>query len=121
MSDVALEVFDDAFPSRNIRHHFAGQDDDRGVYAKELLVPAGWILRSHKHDYDHLSIIASGVAHLTVGPATRVVCGPEMIVVKKGEAHELRAVTPVTWYCIHPTGETDPDKVDDVILTKGSA
>lgn len=117
---AALRPFGDAFPPQNIRHHFAGQDDDRGVYAKELLIPAGWMLRSHSHTYDHLGILSQGIAHLRIGENTRIVIGPEAILIPKQEEHTLRAITDVTWFCVHPTSETDADKVDQVILMSGT-
>lgn len=116
----ALRPFGDAFPPQNIRHHFAGQDVDRGVYAKELLIPAGWMLRSHSHPYDHLSILASGYASLKLGDdEVHLIHGPQAFTIKKGVVHTLRAITAVTWFCIHPSNESDADKVDQVILAKG--
>lgn len=115
-SRAALKPFGDVFPAENIRHHFAGQDDDRGVYAKELLIPAGWTLGSHEHHYDHLSILSRGIGRLTINGRSELIEGSRMIVVPKGTAHELYAITPCIWFCIHPTHETDPDKVDQVIL-----
>lgn len=116
----ALRPFGEIFPSRNIRHHFAGHDDDRGVYAKELLIPAGWALRSHSHPYDHLSILASGYASLKLGDdEVHLIHGPRAFTIKKGVVHTLRAITSVTWFCIHPSDESDADKVDHVILAKG--
>lgn len=106
------------FPEHNIRHHFAGQDDDHGVYAKEYNIDAGMVLSSHVHAYDHLSVLAKGIASVRVGKGTRIVFGPEIIVVPKGEEHELRAVTPVTWYCIHPMSVADPDRAEQFILNK---
>jgi quercetin dioxygenase-like cupin family protein len=105
VSREALHIFDDLFPPQNIRHHFAGQDDDHGVYAKEMLIDAGTVLTSHVHAYDHLSIIGRGIAHLQIEAGTRVVVGPQAIVIPKGAAHELRAITDVVWYCIHATSD----------------
>ena len=38
-----------------IKHHFSDH-----LYAKECFIPAGSILVQHKHEYDHLSILAKG-------------------------------------------------------------
>lgn len=115
---AALKPFGDVFPPELIRHHFAGQDDDRGVYAKEVHIPAGWTLASHAHHYDHLSILSSGMARLKIDGVTKLVQGPHAIVMPKGSQHELYAITTCVWFCVHPTNETDPGKVDEVILTK---
>lgn len=103
------------FPESRIRHHFVGQDDAKGVYAKEHHILAGEVLSQHVHTYDHMSILSHGVAHLRIGKGTRVVCGPEVIVIRKGEEHELRAITPVVWFCIHPTEATEPEGAERTI------
>lgn len=108
--------FADIFPAENVRHHFTGQDHDKGVYAKELHIPAGFILVSHKHSYDHLSILASGRVCLSLGDQVREMTGPCAITIEAGQEHTLRAITDSVWFCIHPTSETDAINVDDAIL-----
>ena len=113
-----MQPFADVFPADNIRHLFVGQDaPGKGMYAKELRIPAGVSLISHSHTYDHLSVLASGTVLWTSGdrPA-RALGGPCAVTVEAGVEHALYAVTDAVWYCIHPTGETDPAKVDAVIL-----
>jgi hypothetical protein len=114
-----IRPFADIFPYGNIRHHFIGQNDARGIYAKELRIPAGMMLVSHEHAYDHLSILASGFISLTVDQETRAVYGPCAIRIEKGRAHTVRAITEAVWFCIHPTEETEADRIDDVIVAGG--
>lgn len=108
--------FADIFPAGNISHHFIGQDQAKGVYAKELRIPAGVWLISHVHNYDHMAILAAGVATLTVNGKEQTLTGPRAVTIKAGEHHKLLAVTDAVWFCIHPTDETDASKVDDAIL-----
>lgn len=115
-----MQPFAEAFPAENVRHHFVGQDEAHGVYAKELHVPAGVEIVSHVHSYQHLSILASGSAMWTVGDLPpRRLSGPCAITVAAGITHSLRALSDVVWFCIHPTDETDPEMVDAVILSQG--
>ena len=79
-----------------ILHHFGG-----GVYAKETHIPAGLILVQHKHNYDHLSILASGTVVLDVDGVQSELTGPQCLTIKAGIHHGVRAVTDVHWYCIH--------------------
>lgn len=109
---VVLRPFDEAFPTSALSHHFVG-----GVYAKETRLDPGWVLVSHQHPYDHLSILASGRVCLTVGDNQQYLTGPCALTIEAGKEHTLRAITPAVWFCIHATAETDPDKVDDAILT----
>lgn len=114
--DIALKPFSDVFPAGNIHHHFAGQEDKSGVYAKETHIPAGFVLVSHRHPYDHISILAHGTVRLTVGSDTREVTGPTCLTIRKGEEHAILAITYAVWFCIHPTQETDGARVDHAIL-----
>ena len=115
--DRLMQPFAAGFPGDNIQHHFVGQDADRGVYAKELRIPAGFDLVSHLHTYDHLSILASGVVIWTsFGAAPRTLRGPCAVTVAAGVAHSLHAITDAVWFCIHPTDETDAATVDETLI-----
>lgn len=102
-----------------IHHHFAGQGDGLGVYAKETHIPAGVTLFQHAHNYAHLSILQSGSASVDVGGIANVYSDGAVIVVPKGVQHKVVAITDVVWFCIHPTNETDPAKVDEAIMRQG--
>jgi hypothetical protein len=118
--DRVMRPFAEAFPSANVRHHFAGQDQAKGVYAKELHIPAGYELVSHSHEYDHLAVLACGSVFWRAGDmAPSLMTGPRAVAVVAGVEHSLHALTDAVWFCIHPTDEADPAKVDAAILRKG--
>ena len=96
-----------------ISHHFGG-----GVYAKETRIPAGYTLGQHVHLFDHLSILASGTAEISVDSETTQHTGPACLVIKAGKQHEVHALTDVIWYCVHATDCTDPETVDEVLIVK---
>lgn len=98
----------------DITHHFGG-----GVYAKETIVPAGMVLVQHKHEHDHLSILASGTVEVTVDGARKVLIGPACLKIQAGTHHGIKALTDVVWYCIHATDCDDPEKVDEVLIVPG--
>ena len=79
--------------SERIRHVFVGQDvPGKGLYAKELRIPAGFDLISHSHAYDHLSVLASGTVLWSSGGQTvRRLRGPCAVTVEAGVEHSLRA------------------------------
>jgi quercetin dioxygenase-like cupin family protein len=95
----------------DVEHHFGG-----GVYAKDTRIPAGTKLEQHAHPFDHLSILAYGTAAVEADGVRQVVAGPRALLIKAGTVHSVEAITDVVWFCIHATDETDPSKVDDVIL-----
>jgi quercetin dioxygenase-like cupin family protein len=94
-----------------ITHHFGG-----GVYAKETRIAAGLILVQHKHDFDHLSVLASGTVELLVDGARSEVTGPACITIEAGKHHGVKALTDVVWFCIHATDCTDSHEVDEVLI-----
>lgn len=92
-------------------HHFSA-----GVYAKQMSLPKGHMAVSHKHSYDHLSILATGVVTVQADGASRIYRAPACIEIKAGVEHAITALEDVTWFCIHATDETDPEKVDRVLI-----
>ena len=96
-----------------ITHHFVG-----GVYAKETHIPAGYVLGKHTHDFDHLSILASGTVELTVDGQVRLVNAPACITIEAGKEHCIKSVSDVVWYCVHATDCTDPAQVDQVLIER---
>lgn len=95
----------------DISHHFAA-----GVYAKEMRVAAGLVVLSHKHLHDHLSILASGTVTVTTEAGDTVHEAPAVITIKAGEHHSIFAHSDAVWFCVHATDETDPAKVDEVLV-----
>lgn len=96
-----------------IAHHFGG-----GVYAKETHIPAGMVLSQHKHDFDHLSVLASGSALVEVNGCVTRHDGPDCITITAGNAHKITSITPVVWFCIHATQCTDESEIDTVLIQK---
>lgn len=94
-----------------LAHHFGG-----GVYAKETRIPAGLKLVQHVHAHDHLSILAEGVVVVSVDGEAHTLRSPACITIEAGKTHEVHALVNSVWYCVHATEETDPDKVDAVLI-----
>lgn len=94
-----------------IEHHFGA-----GVYAKETRIPAGFLLGKHTHDFDHLSILASGTVRLFVNGEPREVTGPACLTIEAGKEHQVQAITDAVWYCVHATDCTDVEKIDKVLI-----
>lgn len=94
-------------------HHFSS-----GVYAKQMHLPKGHVAVSHKHAYDHLSILAAGAVVVRTDEGSRVHRAPACLEIKAGVNHAITALEDVTWFCIHATDETDPETVDRVVIQK---
>ena len=95
-------------------HHFIG-----GVYAKEMKYPQGWIVKSHKHKYDHMSVLAKGTVVLEVDGVKEIFEAPAVINVTANKHHSVLALEDTVWLCIHKIeGEFDIDTVDETLIVK---
>lgn len=95
--------------------HFFGD----GLYAKEAIVPAGYSVGKHTHNYSHLSILGYGKAKVTAGDVVTEYVGPTCIEIKADVPHHIEAITDIVWFCIHATNEKDISKIDEILITKG--
>lgn len=94
-----------------INHYFSS-----GLYAKETMFPKGSQLIQHKHNYDHLSILAKGKVLVVVDDNEFEISAPACLNILANKHHGVLALEDCVWYCIHATDETSPDAVDQVLI-----
>lgn len=94
-----------------IVHHFSD-----GLYARQMILPAGHFAVTHAHEYDHLSILASGRVTVEIDDDIGEFVAPACINIAAGKHHRIVALEDAVWFCIHATDETDADKIDDVLI-----
>lgn len=99
--------------SAKIEHFFS-----EGLYAKKIVVPAGTRVPSHRHVYDHLSILAQGRVRVSVGPITKEYVAPAMIKIAKNLVHTISAVEDSVWFCVHATDATDIESLESTAIAK---
>ena len=95
-------------------HHFSD-----GLYAKQMFIPAGYVVGSHKHTYSHLSVLAQGEVIVEVDGRQENFSAPSCIEIVANKEHRVFAITDAVWFCIHATSETDVDNIDAVLIAKG--
>lgn len=106
-----------AIPAEAISHHFSTPNSEGwGTYAKEYRLKAGEEAVTHRHRFNHLSILAQGEVVVTAGKVAYPLRGPAAIEIVAGVEHSIRAVTTAVWYCIHATKETDAEKIDHELI-----
>lgn len=93
------------------QHHFAA-----GVYIKQMALRRGHYAETHEHNYDHFGLLGSGEAVVELEGECKVHVGPCVIEIRAGKKHKITALTDIEWFCIHATDETDPEKVDAVLI-----
>ena len=92
-------------------HHFSS-----GVYARQMELPKGWGAESHKHKFDHMSILSKGKVTVTVGDDEFEYTAPTVVTIKAGIAHKIYAHEDSVWFCVHATDETDIDTIDKILI-----
>lgn len=96
-----------------IEHFFT-----EGVYARKMEIQAGTQVPTHKHVYDHLSILAKGRVRVAVGPIIQEYVAPAMIEIKKDMSHKITALEDSVWFCIHATTATDIESLEQTVIVK---
>jgi quercetin dioxygenase-like cupin family protein len=100
------------------KHYIAG-----GVYVKQLIMPiAGDYVISHKHNFDHLSLLASGRVKVEMDGVTTVYTGPTAVLVKADIEHKITALSrDVLWYCVHSVPEDlrSEDLIEEILVRQG--
>lgn len=94
-----------------VEHHFFP-----GLYAKRMVLAGGHYSETHKHNFDHLSILAAGVADVTVDGVTQRYTAGDAITIKADAVHTITAVSDIVWFCIHATTVTDPELIDYTLI-----
>ena len=69
-----------------IQHHFG-----KPVYAKQMHLPAGHVAQSHKHTFDHLSILVPGNAVVEVDDIATTYSAGKCINIKANAVHTIAA------------------------------
>jgi quercetin dioxygenase-like cupin family protein len=89
-----------------------------GVYAKQMTLPKGHTALTHKHVYDHLSILAQGEVVVTCNGTKTQAKAPYCLNIKAGLEHQIDAIEDAIFYCIHAISETDKqtNNIDEVLI-----
>jgi len=104
---------DDPF---GIIHHFPTYGNN--VYIRQMSAKSGWIISTHKNEYEHFSILSSGKVILETNGLSKEYSAPHVISIPAKVEHKITALTDVAWFCIHGTDENRPEKIDEVLIEK---
>lgn len=79
------------------------------IYSRQMhFQKAGDIEMGHTHQFDHLTLLATGKLQVTVEGVITNFDAPHMIYIHKDKNHELVALEDNTVaYCIHPIKDSD--------------
>ena len=99
-----------------VTNHFAPD-----VYAREIFMPAGSIVIGHKHKTEHFNIVLSGSANVMCDDKIEYIEAPSIFVSKPGVRKVLYILEDMRWVTIHPTKETDMDKLEEICIEKSDS
>lgn len=93
------------------------------LFSRQMhFLKAGDMEIGHTHQFDHLTLLATGKLKVTVDGNTSEFIAPHMIYIHKDKIHELVALEDNTIaYCIHPLriGEEVDDILDPTMIPAG--
>lgn len=112
---IAFENILKEYPQIELKviHHFS-----KGVYARELHIPAGVILTGEIHKFTNLNILSKGRIQVLTENGMREVEAPFTIVSPAGTKRVARALTDCVWTTIHGTDETDLNIIEKTFIAK---
>jgi len=100
----ALEAAMLQYPQLDLKvvHHFS-----KGVYARELHIPAGVTLVGEIHKFENLNILSAGTMLVTTEEGMKEVSAPFTVVSPPGTKRAAHTITECVWTTIHGTEEKD--------------
>src|SRR5262245_49763517 len=83
-----------------VRHYFA-----TGLYAREIIIPAGVVAVGKIHKTQHINVISSGAVTMVTPTGSAYVKAPYTWVVEAGIKAAAYAHQPTVWtsFCVNPT------------------
>jgi hypothetical protein len=82
-----------------------------GVYIKAFFVPKNVRLVTKEFREDHITILAQGSVLVEDQGQNIKYVGPVAIAFKQNTRYRVGTLEDSVWYCVHPTDETDQDKL----------
>lgn len=100
-----------------VTNHFAP-----GLYAREMLIPAGTVLTGKVHKYANLSIMSKGALRLFMEDGTtQEVRAPLTYIAPAGTRRAALALEDTVWTVIHATEETNVDAIERQFIAQTPA
>ncbi len=89
-----------------------------GVYLRTVVMPAGSVIIGHEHTTEHFNIVLSGRAEVLFDGRVETVKAGDIFTSGAGVRKVLHVLETCTWATIHPTEETDLEKIESKLIRK---
>lgn len=110
--ELQRAIFNELAPVESeVVNHFS-----KGVYGRELRVPAGSVIVGHIHKFENMNILLEGDMSVTTDQGVKRVGPGFMVVSPPGTKRVAFAHTACRWLTVHGTHETDIDKIEQQFI-----
>lgn len=96
-----------------LTHNFA-----KGLYVRQITMPAGSLVISKIHKYSHAAFILKGDVSIFEEGGARRVKAPASFITKVGTQRLIYNHEETVWTTVHATEETDVKKIEEEIIAK---
>lgn len=113
MSEQSAEIWPVDLPEPNATMAFYGN-----IWVRlNILNAPGDVFPGHKHQFDHVSLLATGAVRVEVeGYPPKDFQAPCMLLIRKEHGHKFTALTEnTTWYCIHAMRNMNGEVLDPLM------
>lgn len=93
-------------------HYFPTEGNP--VYMRQMRAKAGQVIGSHRHKYEHYSVLVEGSVRAEFDGEVEEHVAPSVMIVPAGVEHRITALTDIVWLCVHGTDETGD--IDAVLI-----
>ena len=96
-----------------VNHYFAP-----GNYAREIFMPAGICVIGKIHKHAHVNVISQGKVVVATEDGIVEMQAPYTFISQSGTKRVVLVLEDTVWTTIHPTDETDLEKIEDEVIAK---
>ena len=90
----------------------------KGNYAREIFISADTCIIGKIHKHEHINVISKGECIVVTEAGREILEAPLTFISMPGIKRAVYAITDTVWTTIHPTDETDMDKIEDEVIAK---
>ena len=89
-----------------------------GNYAREICIPKGVCIIGKIHKHEHINVISQGRCVVVTEAGREEYAAPKTFISSAGIKRAVYALEDTVWTTIHPTEETDLDKIEQEVIAK---
>jgi hypothetical protein len=108
-----MDGYEDGDGLCKITHYFAP-----GIYAREMWMPAGYLITGKIHMTEHLNMLSQGRVSVSNQGSSITMEAPHTFVSPVGTKRAIYAHEDSTWTTIHATDLLDPEEIEAEIIAE---